>query len=189
MPLPWLGTRQGGRALSALQRPMRAKPPRWATGSSSSRQLVHIEVDPCVRLSSRPARQRWSTVPTATTASILGRTFAFLFAPAKPLLWVRAESRRVAGDFLKPERGLEPLTSCLQGGRSTRTGFGALEPFSCPDAGLRRFAREDKRGHMRSKSVAVCCKVAAKNRAGAGTRTPDIFITSEVLYQLSYAGP
>jgi hypothetical protein len=42
---------------------------------------------------------------------------------------------------------------------------------------LGRFGPEDKRGHMRPKTVAVCCKIAEKNRADAGIETPNPFIT------------
>jgi hypothetical protein len=92
-------------------------------------------------------------------------------------------------DLPKPETGFEPVTPCLQERQPTRTGFGAVEPFSCSDAGLRRFGPEDKRGHIRTKSVAACCKVAAKNeRADDENRTRNLALTRRALYQLSYVG-
>jgi hypothetical protein len=78
---------------------------------------------------------------------------------------------------LEPARGLEPRTSSLQERRSAGTGMSAAEPKSSPRQCFRRVGPEDKRGHIRSKSVASGGSVTAKkeSRRPGSNRKPSLY--------------
>jgi hypothetical protein len=202
-----------GEMAVGVKRPVREPPPRNRPGGSPNVQPARtpqdaplgpnaeLRVDRAPRASS-PATRRATSTGGAERGRARPIRVGLCLDRGQPSLHGSAQSPKVAhhraGMTLRPHRRLAPV---VVGTWRTRPGRPRSTPKSVPTVAERRvpaygkpfglFATNSR--HVRpirsarpNKSPAL--PLPGFLRADAGTRTPDPFITSEVLYQLSYVG-